>query len=134
MSHAREMSTSGPSTPKVSPIEFAQTKEQMSELMRMMQQLVIGGRQNSFSHSQGGPQIENENQPPLGQDQGYNTPPQGNDQEADPFKDKNPEFGYGQVKSQVQTLAKKLCIIEGSSAYGSVDLDSLTVGPVKLWG
>ena len=134
MSHAREMSTSGPSTPKVSPIKFAQTKEQMSKLMCMMQQLVIGGRQNSFSYSQGGPQIENENQPLPGQDQGYNTPPQGNDQETDSFKDKNPEFGNGQVKSQVQTLAKKLCVIEGSSAYGSVDLDSLTVGPVKLWG
>ena len=128
------MSTSGPSTPKVNPTEFAQIKEQLLKLIRVVQQLVIGRGQNSSGHSQGGPQIENENQPPLGQDQGYNTLPQGNDQEADPFKDKNPEFGYGQVKSQVQTLAKKLCIIEGSSAYGSVDLDSLTVGPVKLWG
>ena len=39
---AKEMSTSGPSTPEVSPVEFAQMKEQMSELMRMMQQLVVG--------------------------------------------------------------------------------------------
>ena len=109
-------------------------KEQMSELMRMVQQLVVEGGQNFSGHSQRGPQIENENQPLPGQDQGYNTPPQGNDQETDSFKDKNPEFGNGQVKSQVQTLAKKLCIIEGSSAYGSVDLDSLTVGLVKLWG
>ena len=60
-SRAREMSTSGPSTPKVSLTEFAQMKEQMSELMRVMQQLVIGRGQNSFNHSQGGSQIENEN-------------------------------------------------------------------------
>ena len=40
-------------------------KEQMSKLMRVMQQLVIGGGQNSFGHSQGGPRIENENQPPT---------------------------------------------------------------------
>ena len=64
-SRAREMSTNGPSTPKVSPIEFTQMKEQMSKLMRVMQQLVIGGGQNSFDHSQGGPRIENENQPPT---------------------------------------------------------------------
>ena len=37
--------------------------------------------------------------------------------------------GYGQVKSQVKTLAKKLRFIEGSSAHGSVDLDSLTNFP-----
>ena len=35
-------------------------KEQMSKLMRMMQQLVVGGGQNSSGHSQGDPQIENE--------------------------------------------------------------------------
>ena len=63
-SHAREMSTSGPSILKVSPTEFAQMKEQMSELMCMVQQLVIGEGLNSFGHSQGGPQTENENQPP----------------------------------------------------------------------
>ena len=74
-------------------------KEQMSKLMRMMQQLVVGGGQNSSGHSQGGPQIENESQPLPGQDQGHNIPPQGNDQEIDPFKDKNPESKYGQVKS-----------------------------------
>ena len=55
--------------------------------------------------------------------------PQGNDQEMDPFKEKTPEFGYGQVKSQVETLAKKLCIIEGSNAYRSINLDSLTNFP-----
>ena len=41
----------------------------------------------------------------------------------------NLESGYGQVKSQVKTLAKKLRFIEGSSAHGSVDLDSLTNFP-----
>ena len=54
---------------------------------------------------------------------------QGNDQETDLSKDKNPESGYDQVKSQVETLAKKLHIIEGSSVHGSVDLDSLTNFP-----
>ena len=98
-SRAREMSTSGPSTPEVDPAKFAQMKEQMSKLICKVQQLVIGGGLNSSSHSQGGPQTENENQPPLVQDQGHNVPPQGNDQETDPSKDKNPEFGYGQVKS-----------------------------------
>ena len=44
----------------------------------------------------------------------------------DPSKDKTPESRYGRVKSQVKTLTEKLYIIEGSSAYGSVDLDSLT--------
>ena len=62
-------------------------------------------------------------------DQGHNIPPQGKDQEIDPSKDKDPKFRYGQVKSQVETLAKKLHIMEGSSAHGSVDLDSLTTFP-----
>ena len=52
--------------------------------------------------------------------------PRSNDLETDPSKDKNPESGYGQVKSQVETLAKKLCIMKGSNAHRSVDLDSLT--------
>ena len=47
----------------------------------------------------------------------------------DPSKDMNLESGYGQVKSQVKTLAKKLRFIEGSSAHGSVDLDNLTNFP-----
>ena len=50
--------------------------------------------------------------------QGQNTPPfilQGDDQELNPIKDKTSDFGYGQVKSQVETLTKKICIIEGSS-------------------
>ena len=55
--------------------------------------------------------------------------PQGNNQEVDPSKDKTLKSGYGQVKSQVETLAKKLRIIEGSNARGSVDLDSLTDSP-----
>ena len=47
----------------------------------------------------------------------------------DPSKDKTLEFGYCQVKSQVETLVEKLRIIEGSNAWGSVDLDSLTNFP-----
>ena len=38
------MSTSGPS-----PIEIALLKEQMAEMMRMMQQFVVGGERNSSS-------------------------------------------------------------------------------------
>ena len=102
------MSTSGPSTPEVSPAEFTQMKEQMSELMRMVQQLVVGGGQNFSGHSQGGPQTENENQPLPKQDQGHHIPHQGSNQEMDPSKDKTLEFGYDQVKSQVETLAEKL--------------------------
>ena len=63
-SSVREMSTNGPSTPEVSPIEFTQMKKQTSELMHLVQQLVVGGEQNSSGHSKGGPQIKNENQPP----------------------------------------------------------------------
>ena len=44
-------------------------------------------------------------------------------------KDKTLEFGYGQVKSQVETLTEKIPITEGSGARGSVDLDSLTNFP-----
>ena len=44
-------------------------------MMRMMKQLVVGGGQNSFGHSQGGPQTENENQPLPEQDQGHNVLP-----------------------------------------------------------
>ena len=123
------MSTSGPSTPKVSPTEFAQMKEQMSELMRMVQQLVVGGWQNSSGHGQGVPQTENENQSPPEQDQGHHKPPQGNDQEMDPFKDKTLESRYGQVKNQMETLAEKLWILEGSSAHESVNLDNLSNFP-----
>ncbi|KAL0011334.1 hypothetical protein SO802_006442 [Lithocarpus litseifolius] len=63
------------------------------------------------------------------QDQGHNIPPQDNDHETYPSKDKNLESRIGQVKSQVETLAEKLRIIEGSSTHGSVDLDSLTKFP-----
>jgi len=45
---------------------------------------------------------------------------------VDPSKDKTSESGYGQVKSQVETLSKKVCIMEGSGTQGCVDLDSLT--------
>ena len=75
--------------------------------MRMVQQLVVGGGHNSSGHSQGGPKTENENQPPIEQDQGHKIPPQGNDQETNPSKDKNPESGIGQVKNQMETLAEK---------------------------
>ena len=47
----------------------------------------------------------------------------------DPPKDKNSEFGYGYVKSQVETLIEKICIIEGSSVRENVDLNSLTNFP-----
>ena len=97
--------------------------------MRMVQQLIVRRGHNSFGHSQGDPRTENENQPPLEHDQGQNVLPQGNDQEMDPSKDITLESGYGQVKSQVETLVEKLRIIEGSSAHGSVDLDSLTNFP-----
>ena len=50
----------------------------MAKIMRMMQQLVVGGGLNFFSHSQGGPQTENENQLLPIQDQGHNVSPQGN--------------------------------------------------------
>ncbi|XP_075633408.1 uncharacterized protein LOC142605865 [Castanea sativa] len=75
------------------------------------------------------PQSENETQPPPNPNQGQTTPPftlQRNNQELNPPKDKTTESGYGQVKSQVETLTKKIRIIEGSSARGSVDLDNLT--------
>ena len=45
------MSTSRPSTPEVSPAEFAQMNEQMLELMHMVQQLVIEGGKISSSHN-----------------------------------------------------------------------------------
>ena len=92
-SHAREMSVSGTSPHEETVQEVALLKVQVSELMYMVQQLVVGGGQNSSGHSQGGPQTKNENQPPLIQEQGHNVPPQGNDQETDPSKDKNPESG-----------------------------------------
>ena len=62
-SRAREMSTSGTSPYEENAQEIAILKKQMVEMIRMMQKLVAGGGLNSSSHSQGGPQIENENQP-----------------------------------------------------------------------
>ena len=73
------MSTSGNFPHEKNAQEIALLKEQMSELMRMVKQLVVGGGQNSSGHSQGGPQIKNKNQPSLVQDQGHNVLPQGND-------------------------------------------------------
>ena len=98
-------------------------------MMRMMQQLVVGGGLNSSGYSQVGPQTKNENPPLSVRERSHNVQPQGNDQETDPFKDKSPKFGYGQVKSQVKTLAEKFRIIEGSSTHGSIDLDGLTNFP-----
>ena len=98
-------------------------------MMRMIQQLVVRGGLNSSCHSQGIPQTENENQPLSVQEQGHHVSAQGNDQEIDLSKDKNPESMIGQVKIQVETLAKKLHIIQGSSIHGSVDLDNLTNFP-----
>ena len=54
------MSTSGTSSHEENAQEIALLKEKMSELMRIVQQLVVGG-QNSSDHSQGGPQTEKEN-------------------------------------------------------------------------
>ena len=54
-SGVREMSTSGTSPHKETVHEVAILKEQVSELMHMVQQLVVRGGLNSFGHSQGGP-------------------------------------------------------------------------------
>ena len=58
-SRAREMFISGTSPHEEIILEVALLKEQV--LMCMVQQLVVGGGLNSSSHSQGGPQTENEN-------------------------------------------------------------------------
>ena len=49
------MSISDPSTFEVSIAEFVQMKEQMAKIMRMMQQLVVGGRHDSSGPNQEGP-------------------------------------------------------------------------------
>ena len=67
-SHVREMSTSVTTPYEENSQEISLLKEQMSELMCMVQQLVVGGGQNSSGHSQEGPRTENESQPPQGQD------------------------------------------------------------------
>ena len=76
----------------------------MVEMMHMMQQLVVGGGQDSSGPNQEGPslQFENEARPSPDLNQGQTTPPfipQRGNQEVDPSKDKNLESGYGQVKS-----------------------------------
>ena len=63
-SHARKMFTSDTSPYEENALEISLLKEKMAKMMRMMQQLVVGGGQNSSGHSQGRPQTENENQPP----------------------------------------------------------------------
>ena len=62
-SHAREMSTSGTSPLEETVQEVDLLKEQMAEMMRIMQQLVVGGGLNSSGQSQNDPQTKNENQP-----------------------------------------------------------------------
>ena len=49
------MSTSGTSPLEETVQEVALLKEQMVEMMRMMQQLVVEGGLNSSGYSQGGP-------------------------------------------------------------------------------
>ena len=105
-------------------------KEQMIEMMHTMQQLVVGGNQESSGPILEGsaPYFENENQPLPDSKQSQTTPSftsQGKNQEVDPPKDKTSESSYGQVKSQVETLTKKIRITEGSDTRGSVDLDNL---------
>ena len=114
-SHARKMSTSDTSPYEENALEIALLKEKMAKMMRMMQQLVVGGGKNSSGHSQGRPQTENENQPPQIQNQGNNVHCPKAMTKTDPSKDKNFESGYGQIKSQVETLVKKLHIMEGSA-------------------
>ncbi|KAK9991428.1 hypothetical protein SO802_026413 [Lithocarpus litseifolius] len=126
------MSTSGPSLIKETTHEIALLKEQMTEIMRMIQQLVVGGNRGSSGPILEGsvPHSENENWPPIEPNQDQTTPlftPQRNNQEVDPPKDKTSKSSYGEVKSQVET--EKICIIEGSDARGSVNLDSLTNFP-----
>ena len=128
------MSTSGPSPIGENTHEITILKEQMAEMMRMMQQLAVGGNRESSGPTLEGsaPYSENELRPSLDPNQGHATPPftpQENNQEVDPPKDKTSKSSYDQVKSQVKTLTDKICIIEGSNARGSVNLDSLTNFP-----
>ena len=60
------MSTSDPSAFEVSVVKFIQMKEQMAEMLRMMQQLVVGMNRESFGPTSKGsaPHPKNENQPP----------------------------------------------------------------------
>ena len=59
------MSTSGTSPHEENAQEISLLKEEVSELMFMVQQLVVGEGKNFYGHSQEGPQTENENQPLL---------------------------------------------------------------------
>ena len=74
-SRIREMSTSSISPHEENAQEITLLKEQMAEMTHMMQQQVEEWGQNSSDHSQGGLQTENENQPPLVQNQGHNVSP-----------------------------------------------------------
>ena len=55
------MSTSDPSAFEESIAEFVQMKEQMAEMIRMMQQLVVGGGCDSFGPNQKGPTPQTDN-------------------------------------------------------------------------
>ena len=48
MSHAKEMSTSGPSPIEENTYEITLLKEQMAEMMHMMQQPVVAGNRVSY--------------------------------------------------------------------------------------
>ena len=53
----------------------------------------------------------------------------GINKEVDPSKDRTSESSYSQVKSQVETLTEKMCIMKSSGSQRNVDLDSLTNFP-----
>ena len=114
------MSTSSPSPIEENTHEITFLKEQMVEIMCMVQQLVVGVNWGSFGPTLEGstPHSKNENWPPPKPNQDQTTPtftPQGNNQEVDPPKDKTLESGYGQEKSHIETLIEKIHIIKGSS-------------------
>ena len=49
--------------------------------------------------------------------------------EVDPSKNKTSESSYSQAMSKVETLTKKMCIMESSVSRGNVDLENLTNFP-----
>jgi len=71
------MSTSGPSPIEENTHEITLLKEQMAEIMCMMQLLVVGGNRDLSGLILEGsvPYSENENWPPLDLNQGQTTPP-----------------------------------------------------------
>ena len=71
------MSTSGPSPIEENTHEITLLKEQMAEIMCMMQLLVVGGNRESSGPTLEGstPHFENEAQPPPDPNQRQTTPP-----------------------------------------------------------